>query len=575
MTGTVRFRRMVARAPQARVRAGRDGIVYLSHPASLRPAARNLIDLLVRAIRKHGPRPFLHERVGEGWRGLTYDAFGEAVARRAGALAGRGVEAGEVVAILSGNSLDHAVTSFAVMALGAVVAPLSPAHLAHAAGRTLLRDLYERLGARKLFIDAALAEPVAEAGFEAPVPLGILDEDLVSTPIDLAAAARRILPEAGAKIFFTSGSTGTPKAVVNSHRMLTASAAMVDAVSPRLPMFARPAVLDWLPWHHTYGGNINLHAVMLRGGAFYSDDGLPTPDRFARTLKNLAEVQPTQITNVPVAYPMLIAALRNDPALAKRVLKNVRACSFGGAALSPSVVADFQTLAVETLGERIMFGSGYGMTETTGIIALVYWRTDRTDLLGLPLPGETVKLVPCDDGRFECRVAGPNLFSGYLAGGVSSVFDEEGYFLTGDAVRPADPDDWSAGLIYDGRLAEDFKLSNGVWVRAGPMREVLLDALRPHAADLLLCGANREAVGALVWPAPGATAETRAALQSLARTFNRDRTTASTRIARLAIAASAPTPAEMTAKGTLNPGRVAVHRAAEIDALFLSPEAAL
>jgi len=574
MSVSARFRRMAARPPEARVRRGRDGVVYLSHPMRLRPAADNLIALLVRAIRRHGPRPFLHERSGEGWRGLSYGAFGEAVARRASALSRRGVEAGQVVAILSGNSIDHAVTGFAVMALGAVVAPLSPAHLAHAAGRNLLVDLYRRLDAKLLFIDAALAAPVAEAGLPSALPLGILDEDLASPPFDLAAAARRIRPEDGAKIFFTSGSTGTPKAVGNTHCMLTASAAMVDAVSPRLPMFARPVMLDWLPWHHTYGGNVNLHAMMLRGGAFHIDDGLPTSDRFGRTLENLARVQPTQITNVPVAYPMLIAALKRDRDLAKRVLKNVRACSFGGAALSPSVVADFQSLAVRTVGKRIMFGSGYGMTETSGIIALVWWRTDRTDLLGLPMPGETLKLVPCDDGRFECRVAGPNLFSGYLAG-AAPPFDDEGYFLTGDAVRPADARDWSAGLVYDGRLAEDFKLSNGVWVRAGPMREALLDALRPHAADLMLCGANREEVAALVWPAPGASDATKAALRDLARAFNVDRTTASTRLARLELAASAPTPAEMTAKGTLNPGRVAVHRAAEIDALFLSPDAAL
>jgi len=574
MPKVAHFRHMITRMPQARVLNGPDGVIYLSHPSTLRPAARNLIDLLARAVRQHRARPFLHEWEDGDRRRLTYGEFGAAVARRATALAGRGVRPGEVIAILAGNGIEHAITSFAVMALGGVVAPLSPAHLAHPAGRALLCELYQSAGASRLFIDAPLNGVVTEAGFHEAVALSDFADDKKGEPFDLTAAARRMDPEAAAKIFFTSGSTGMPKAVVNTHRMLIASAAMVDAVSPRLPMFARPVVLDWLPWHHTYGGNVNLHAVMLRGGSFHIDDGLPTLDRFARTLENLAAVQPTQITNVPSAYPMLIAALKRDPNLACRVLKNVRTCSFGGAALSPSVVADFQKLAADTTGERIMFGSGYGMTETTGIIAMTYWRTDRTDLLGLPMPGETLKLVPCDDGRFEYRVKGPNVFSGYL-NGAANAFDKEGYFQTGDAVRPANPGDWSAGLIYDGRLAEDFKLSNGVWVRAGPMREALLDALRPHAADLLLCGANREGVGALVWLAPGAPDEAKASIRALAQAFNQGRTAASTRIARLELAASPPAAVEMTAKGTLNPSRVAAIRAEEIQALFQSSEAAL
>ena len=559
------FRRMEFRPAEVRVRKGRNGVVYLQHPREYNAPARNLVDLLAQAIRKHGSRPFMHERSGAGWSGLSYAEFGARVARCASALSRQGVQAGDVVAILARNSIDHAVANFAVMALGAVVAPLSPAYVAQPSGRSLLLGLLSAIGPKLLLLDAAIAELAHDAGFDRAVGLSDLMAMAGGESIDLKLAAAKVQPNTMAKVLFTSGSTGTPKAVGNSHAMLVASAAMVDAVSPRLPDGKTPVIVDWLPWHHTYGGNINVHIVMLRGGAFYIDDGLPTPALFQRTLENLASVQPTQITEVPIAYPMLIDALKRDADMARRVLKNVHACSFGGAALSPSVVEAFQNLARETIGQKLTFGSGYGMTETGGIIALTYWATERTDLLGLPLPGETLKLVPCDDDRYECRVSGPNIFGGYLNADVS-VFDEEGYFCTGDAVRKAGAG-WKEGLTYDGRLAEDFKLASGVWVRVGPLREAYLDALRPFATGVLICGANRDAVGALVWFAPGGDGHMRE-IEARTAAFNSGRRTPSTRIAHVAVAASPPTPAEVTAKGTLNAARATTNRRAEIDALF-------
>lgn len=556
---------MEFRPAEVRVRNGKDGVVYLQHPREYRAPARNLVDLLAQAIRRYGSRAFMHERSGAGWAGLTYAEFGARVARCASALSRRGVQAGDIVAILARNSIDHAVANFAVMALGAAVAPLSPAYVAQPSGRSLLVSLLSAIGPKLLLLDAGIAELANEPGFGKAVALPDLMRTADDEEIDLKLAAAKVQPSAAAKVLFTSGSTGTPKAVGNSHAMLVASAAMVDAVSPRLPDGKAPVIVDWLPWHHTYGGNINVHIVMLRGGAFHIDDGLPTPALFQRTLENLAEVRPTQITNVPIAYPMLIEALKRDERLAQRVLKNVHACSFGGAALSPSVVEAFQDLARETIGQKVAFGSGYGMTETGGIIALTYWATERTDLLGLPLPGETMKLVPCDDGRYECRVSGPNIFAGYLNSEVSS-FDDEGYFRTGDAMRKAGAV-WKEGLIYDGRLAEDFKLANGVWVRVGPLREAYLDALRPFVSDVLICGANRDSVGALVWLSPGGEDSMRE-IEARTATFNVGRKTPSTRIACVAAAGSAPEPVEMTAKGTLNVARATANRRDEIDALF-------
>ncbi len=567
------FRTVLAHPPEVIVEQGENGVIYLSHPQALEEQAPNLIGMLDAAVRRFGDNPLLGERGPEGdWSVVTYRAFLSAVGRRAETLGRQGFRRGETAAILASNSVGHAVTAFAVMALGGVVAPLSPMHLAHAAGRSLLGDLISGVGAAWLVVDDRLKSAAVDAGLPSPLTLEDLAHLDGTATIDLADAASRLRPEHPAKIFFTSGTTGTPKAVVNTHAMLVAAASMVDAVSPRLPDDAPPVILDWLPWHHTYGGNINLHTTLLRGGCFFIDDGLPTPDRFARTLENLADIQPTGITNVPIAYPMLVAALDGDRSLARRVLANVRVCSFGGAALAPSVVADIQRIARDVLGETVMFGSGYGMTETGGIIALTYWPTERTDLLGLPLPGVTLKLVP-HEGVYECRVAGPNLFGGYKD--ADARFDAQGFFPTGDLVRPAEPDDWSAGLIFESRLAEDFKLANGVFVRAGPLRESLLDALRPLAADLVVCGANRDSIGVIIWPADASSAEVGTTLRSRIQAFNADRTTASTRIARMALTATPPDAEEVTAKGTLNVVRVAQRRATEIDAMFRSPDAAL
>lgn len=566
------FRAVVARAPEVEARPGPNGIVYLRHPDPLVCPAQNLIDLLNRVIATFGDRPFLSQCAPDSGPGTTYAAFGRRVAERAAALRRRGFEPGDVIAVLAGNSIEHAALTFAALALGGVAAPLSPMHLVHQAGRVLLGELVKRIGASWLVTDARLKSAVCDAGLPDPLLLEALALERDGLPVDLVAAARAIPPEAPAKIFFTSGTTGVPKAVVNTHAMLVVSAAMVDAVAPKLPDGQAPVILDWLPWHHTYGGNINLHTAMLRGGAFFIDDGLPTPDRFGRTLENLAAIQPTQITNVPIAYPLLVAALKADPQLARRILANVRVCSFGGAALSPSVVAELQGIARDTLGETVVFGSGYGMTETSGILCLTYWPTERTDLLGLPLPGETLKLVP-HDGVYECRVAGPNVFAGY-AGADAAPFDDEGFFPTGDLVRPAAEGDWSQGLVYEGRLAEDFKLSNGVFVRAGPLREALLDALRPLAQDLMLCGANRDVIGVLIWPSPEGPADLDG-LRARIAAFNASRTTASTRIARAALATLPLAVEDITAKGTLNIGRATQRRAAEIESLFRSPQTLL
>jgi len=400
--GSPALRRIITSAPRLVVRQGEDGSVYLEHPDQLFLPAANLVDLLNRSTRKFAASPFIHERSGEGWTGLTYAEFGQRVAHCAERLLNEGVRDGDVVALLARNSIAHAVANFAVMAIGGIATPLSPAYAAHAGGESLLHNLCDVAGVRLVLHDGAARVPQA-AGRRA-MELAEVVLDAGGGLFDLERAARGIDPAAGAKILFTSGSSGAPKALLNTHAMLTASAAMAEAVSIRLPDEAPPVLVDWLPWHHTFGGNINMHVVMLRGGALFIDGGAPTDVAFGESLRNLADVQPTSITNVPSAYPMLVAAMEQDRRLARRILKNEHYCSFGGAALSPAVVAAFQRVAVKAMGKRVFFTGGYGMTETGGVMSTVYWPADRTDLLGLPAPGCRLKLAAQGAGR-SCRWA--------------------------------------------------------------------------------------------------------------------------------------------------------------------------
>ena len=349
--------------------------------------------------------------------------------------------------------------------------------------------------------------------------------------------------------------------------MLVSATSMVDSIRPRLPAGERPVSVDWLPWSHTFGGNVVLHSALRRGTAVHLDAGAPMPGRFDQTVANLRDVCPTELNSVPAACSLLLQAMESNADFATRFFSRLRSCSFGGAALSPMLYERFQALAVRTCGQRIAFTGGYGMTETCGIITSVYWATDRADLVGLPPPGVTLKLVRLDATRFECRVRGPNVFHGYAGTSNGSSFDEEGYFLTGDAVEFACASDPAAGLVFAGRLKEDFKLANGSWVRAARLREELLNHLRPTASDLIVIGENREELAALVW----ATEESSVfpALQKRCREFNANRSTTQ-RIARLMVLRGLPSSqdGELTAKGTINTRRVVERRQDQIEQLY-------
>ncbi len=563
------FRYVGLNPPQILVRVG-EGALYLRHPDELEPHDADLVAMLDRCCRLHGDRPFLAERVNGEWRRISFVEFHAAVERAANVAETFGVGAGTHVALLAPNSIEHAVATFAILAAGGVTVPLAPVYLTHPNGSQALASLVKSAQATLLLhADALQVNEVLPEGPCIPLRRLVTHDPPLPGP-SLEHRSRFNRSKEPAKIFFTSGSTGTPKPVVNTHGALMAAAAMVRQIRAKLAPGEPSATVDWLPWSHTFGGNVNVHGALLRGSTLHIDTGAPVPGRFDITLANLRDVRPTEFSTVPAAYPLLLNALENDREFAQGFFSRMRTCSFGGAALSPTLADRFQSIAIQTCGERIPFGGGYGMTESSGMIALVYWQSERTDLLGLPPPGMELKLVRLEGNRWECRTRGPNLFSGYLGESLPEAFDDEGFFITGDTVELANPERPVEGLIFAGRRREDFKLANGTWVRAGRLREQLLDHLRPLVRELVIVGENRDELGLMVWPGGPADEQTLAAINQRIADFNASHAGASQRIGRMKLC---DTPAnyatgEVTAKGTINVRRFIDNRKDDIDALY-------
>jgi feruloyl-CoA synthase len=368
--------------------------------------------------------------------------------------------------------------------------------------------------------------------------------------------------------------------VLNSHGNLAAATEMNRSLGEPLDDQRIAVSLDWLPWHHTWGGNSNLNGIIRSAGSLYIDGGRPVPGRFAETIENLRELSPSSFGSVPAAYPLLLEALERDQDLRAKFFKNLRGLGYGGALLPQESFDRLQGLAAGQLGERLPFGCGWGMTETTSVGLMVYWNVDRSGLLGLPPPSALAKLVPAGD-RYELRVKGPHVMAGYYkqADADQETFDEEGFFRTGDAARWVDEDNPAAGIAFAGRLSEEFKLASGTWVRATILRTQLIDALRPYVRDLVITAPDRPWLGALVWldamacEEAGGPAMWRPALQRLLAAFNARPGGSSTRIRRLLPLDEAPSPdaGEVTDKRSINARRVLERRAADLARLYAEP----
>lgn len=569
-----------------------DGALVLS---AGQPLAENLpliIDWLERAALLRPDVTFLAERCGPArtWQHLSYaEAWAKTGAIASWLIAqGYGPDAAPV-AILSDNSLENALFLFGALRAGAVVASISPGYsqtadltrLDHALdivepalvfaqdtkAYAAALDRAERRGARLVTVDGRR---------------GIAFAALTSCSIDAAVAERRqhISAATPAKILLTSGSTGSPKGVLNTHGNLAASAEMIYAVGEPLDDHYVAVALDWLPWHHTWGGNAVLGSIVRIAGSLFIDSGRPVDGRFQETLENLRELSPSSFATVPAAFPLLLEALEKDADLRAKFFKNMQSVGYGGALLPQECFDRLQDIATRQLGERLPFDCGWGMTETTSTGLMVYWNVDRTGVLGLPQPGMLAKLVPAGD-RYELRVKGPNVTPGYYrdAAATAATFDEEGFFRTGDAARWVDESRPEAGIAFAGRLSEEFKLASGTWVQATTLRSQLIDALQPYVRDLVIAAPDRPWLGALVWLDEAACREAggpehwQPALARQLAAFNARAGGSSMRVLRLLPLDAPPSAAdgEVTDKRSINGRRVLETRAAEVARLYAEP----
>jgi len=586
-----------------------DGSIHIRARQPLRSYHVRLSEPLERWAQEAPDRVFLAERAGDdSWRKLTYAQVLEQVKRIGAALLRRGLSAERPIAILSGNSVDHAVLGLAAMHVGIPYAPVSPAYSLMSSDFGKLRAIIELLTPGMVYAAdgnafgraiAACVPDDAELVVSRNPPAdrkATMFADLIGEQDEAAVAAAnaRVTPDTTAKFLFTSGSTGNPKGVINTQRMLCSNQAMISAGFHFLDD-EPPVVVDWLPWSHTFGSNYVFNMMLVNGGSLYIDDGNPTPPGVPKTARNLRDIAPTIYLNVPKGYEALVAHFRADETLRRNFFSRLKVMFYAGAGLNQTTWDELTELAVETTGERIVFLSAIGSTETSPLALACTWDFDRAGNIGLPCPGVELKLVP-NEGKLEARLRGPHITPGYWRQDhlTKEAFDEEGYYRIGDALKFADPDDPQKGLLFDGRIAEDFKLSTGTWVSVGPLRARFIDHFAPYVRDVVFAAPDRDYIGALVFPdieacrtlaglgadaAPPAILahdKVHAKFAELLASLAAQAQGSSTRVARLALMAEPPSmdKGEMTDKGSINQRSVLKNREQLAEALYAEPPAA-
>jgi len=588
-------------APDVTVTRRADGSLLLRSPLALEPYAGKLTERL-QYWAKHTPdRVFMAQRdASGGWRTVTY-AQTLASARAIGeALLTHNLSAERPIAILSGNDIEHALLALGALYVGIPYAPISPAYSLVSQDFARLRAIFELITPGLVFAaDGHAFARVIDAVVPRETPVIVTRHPVAgrstafaelraqpSAAVDAAHAA--VGPDTIAKFLFTSGSTGTPKCVINTQRMLCANQMMIRQM---LGYFVDepPVILDWAPWHHTAGGNHDVGLVLYNGGTFYIDEGKPLPGAIDETVRNLTEIATTWYFTVPKGYEALLPHLRADAALRCTFFSKVKVLWFAGAGIAQHVFDEIQALAVETCGERILFLTGFGATETAPCALGRTWATDNAANMGLPAPGMELKLVPFE-GKLEARVRGPNITPGYWRQPdfTKAAFDDEGFYRLGDTFKFANPDDPKQGLLFDGRMAEDFKLSTGTWVNVGPLRAQFVNAFAPYVRDVVFAGLDRDDITALVFPdvdacrkllhrAPETPAaqivehyDVRQHFAALLAKMAKASTGSSNRVARLILLTDPPSidKGEMTDKGSINQRAVLKNRATLVDELY-------
>jgi len=587
---------------KARMEERADGVCIIHCTKPLEPFARCLTDRLDHWARVTPDVTFIAQRDETGeWRRLSYAQMREQVRKLAASLLTRDLSPERPIAILSGNEIEQALFLLAGMYVGIPVAPISPAYSLVATDFGKVRDIIARLTPGLVYVSHAPAfakaiadavptdiEIVAKTGALADrsvTPFSTLLEGRVTDAVDAANA--RVGHDTIAKILFTSGSTGVPKGVINTQRMICANQVMIAewlAFGTKEP----PVLVDWLPWHHTFGGNHNFGFTLNNGGSLYIDGGKPTPSGIEETIKNLREISPTVYFNVPKGYEELALRLKDDDALRERFFARLQLMIYAGAALPPHVTRELEAAGERTTGKAVRMITSLGSTETAPASLSCTLETCQPGVVGLPLPGVTLKLLPAS-GKTELRIKGPNIMPGYWRDPVQSenAFDEEGFYMIGDAVRFATPGDPNGGFIFDGRISEDFKLVTGTWVSVGPLRARLISAFAPFVKDAVIAGHDRDDITAMLFPdadacrnflgdkalsdeqalhAPSLRAEIEARLKALAEKS----TGSSTRVARVLMLVEPPSidANEITDKGSINQRAVLARRATLVEQLY-------
>jgi feruloyl-CoA synthase len=591
-------------APEVVVERRADGAILMRSPNPLAPYPDTLTDRLEHWAKTAPERIFLAQRnVAGGWRTLTYAAALAQTRAIAAALLQRELSAERPIAILSGNDVEHALLGLAAMHVGIPYAPISVPYSLLSQDFGKLKSIIASLTPGLVFaangkiFSRAIAAAVP-AGIEIAVtadapegrPATLFSTLAATQPSPVVDAAHaNVGPDTIAKILFTSGSTGQPKGVINTQRMLCSNQAMIRA-SLAFIADEPPVLVDWPPWNHTFGGNHDFGMVLDNGGSFYIDEGKPLPGAIEATVRNLRDIAPTIHLNVPKGFEMLLPYLRSDAALRERFFSRLKVLFYAGAGLAQHVRNELQELAVATTGERIIFLSSLGSTESAPAALACTWESERTGNIGLPMRGVELKLVP-SGGKLDARLKGPNITPGYWRAPAltAEAFDDEGFYKLGDALKFADPADPAKGLVFDGRIAEDFKLATGTWVSVGPLRAQFIAHCAPLVRDVVVAGLDRDDITVLVFPdldacralasglaadAPfaavlghaGVRSEFARRLEALAKMSAGN----SNRVCRAILLADPPSldVGEITDKGSINQRAVLAHRAALVEKLY-------
>ncbi len=601
------FRKIEWLARDIAVERRPDGVIILKSRIPLQPYETHIPASLAKWATEAPSRIWLAQRAGADrqWRKVSYGEAKQTVDGLTQGLLDLKLEPGSPVAILSGNSIEHALMTQAAMQARFPAAPVSPAYSLMSQDHLKLKYLFDLIKPKVVMVQDG---PVFEKALKAldlkgvtvvhvvrpcegikSVSFADLAATLVTKYVDESIAA--ITPDTVGKLLFTSGSTGMPKAVINTQEMMCANAAMMMQVRPRDPNGTIDTMLDWMPWNHTMGGNAAFHPILVDGGTLYIDDGRPMPGLFDETIRNLHEVSPTYYANVPAGYAALAAAMEKDDALCRSFFRNLTVMAYGGARLPDDLHDRMQALAVRTTGERIVFYTGWGSTETAPTSTGTYWDTERVGLIGLPFPGVELKMVPCGD-KYELRLRGVNVTPGYFGQPdlTSKMFDEEGFYCIGDAGVFVDPEDPLQGIIFAGRVVEDFKLTTGTFVHVGSLRTDAIAAATPVVHDALVAGQDLPFVGLLAWPNlhacrqvvgnPDATFEdvvghpdVIACLKRGLEAHNASCTGSSMRIARAMLMVEPPSidGNELTDKGYINQRAGLERRTALVERLYADP----